>query len=138
MSDTTQVEAATAESAKKAVSDVLVKAVEDLSGKRVLLVDKEVFASKECRDAATLAAAIVYNDLNPDGAWAGEQEGFRLRLAEVCAIVPPLSPDQVQIGLGYLREAFNLESMKSAAGRSEAGKLVAWAKKLAIPGKAKG
>ena len=135
MSDSIQVEAATAESAKRAVSDVLVKAVEDLSGKRVLLVDKDVFGVKECRDAATTAAMIVHNDLNPDGGWESEQEGYRLQLAEMCAIVPPLSNGQVQIALGYLREAFSIESMKAAAGRQEAAQLVAWAKKLAIPAK---
>lgn len=133
MSDSIQVEASTAESAKRAVSDVLVKAVEDLSGKRVLLVDKDVFGLKECRDAATTAAMIVHNDLNPDGSWEAEQEGCRLQLAEMCAIVPPLSQDQVRLALGYLREAFTLENMKSAAGRQEAAQLVAWAKKLAIP-----
>jgi len=133
VSDNMQVEAASLESAKKAVSDVLIKSVEDLSGKRVLLVDKDVFGVKECRDAATLAAAIVFNDLNPDGAWNTEHEGYRLQLAETCAIVPPLSQDQVQLALGYLREVFSVEGMKSAAGRAEAAQLVAWAKKLAIP-----
>lgn len=135
MSDSMQVQASTLESAKAAVSDVLVKAVEDLSGKRVLLVDKDVFANKECRDAATMAAMIVYNDLNPDGAWEAEQEGTRLNLAERCAITPPLSTEQVQLALDYLRSAFTIESMKASPGRPHAANLVAWAKKLALPNK---
>jgi len=130
---TTQVAAPDDSSARLAVSNVLIEAIEKLNeGSRCLLVRKDVFSEPAARVAAVLAGTIVFNDHNPDGEWTEERDGAIRDMLKHLGIAAPLKPEEIEAGLTYLRSVFNDENHKASPGRSEAAKFLAWAKSLSV------
>lgn len=116
--------------------------LERATGCRILFVREfpdDVKQTENAIEAAALAAGIVFNDKNPEGAWVGgEDKSARDELIRLCGLAAwhPFKPTPCPLGsarldqaLAFLRFAFGQTG--EAPGYADAAAFVKWAKDCA-------